>query len=63
MTGETTLTQSEIFKITGNVYANYINLFQNDKIDFHEFSIIENAIMKINIQIKEKGEKKEEKND
>ena len=57
MIGETTLTQSEIFKIIDNVYANYINLFQHDRIDFHEFSIIENAIMKINIQIKEKGEK------
>ena len=63
MTGETTLTQSEIFKIIDNIYSQYIYLFQHDKIDFHEFSIIENAIMKINIQIKEKGEKKEEKND
>ena len=44
---EKQFTMEEIYEITNKLYIAYSKLFANQQISFHEYTIIENIIMKL----------------
>ena len=53
---EKRFTIEEIYELTNNVYLIYTKLFANQQISFHEYTIIENTIMRIQQAFKDKSE-------
>lgn len=50
----------EIYEITNKLYITYSKLFTNQQISFHEYTIIENTIMRLQQAFKEIGEEMKE---
>lgn len=44
---EKQFTMEEIYEITNKLYITYTKLFANQQISFHEYTIIENTLMRI----------------
>lgn len=53
---EKQFTMEEIYEITNKLYINYSKLFANQQISFHEYTIIENTIMRLQQAFTEKLE-------
>ena len=51
---EKQFTMKEIYEITNKLYINYSKLFANQQISFHEYTIIENTIMRLQQAFTEK---------
>ena len=49
-------TLEEINEITNKLFVNYIELFKNKQISFHEYTIIENMFIKLQHAFEEKGD-------
>lgn len=49
-------TLEEIYEITNEIYIAYSKLFKNNQISFHEYTIIENTIMRIQTAFEQKGD-------
>ena len=47
------LTYSEVMEIVNKVYNDYMGLYERNKMNFSEFSILANALMSINEKLKE----------
>lgn len=58
---EKRFTVEEIYELTNKVYIIYTKLFANQQISFHEYTIIENTIMRIQQAFKDKEEEELEK--
>ena len=58
-----TFTIEEINETTNKLYLMYSKLFANQQISFHEYTIIENTIMRIQQAFKDKMEVEGECND
>ena len=54
---EKMLTQSEINKITNEIYIQYVEFFKTNNIDYKDLALIENVIMKIQVSIDKMEEK------
>lgn len=55
---EKRFTMEEIYEITNEFYIAYSKLFANQQISFHEYTIIENTIMRIQQAFQNKLEEK-----
>ena len=53
---EKQFTMEEIYEITNKLYITYSKLFANQQISFHEYTIIENTIMRLQQAFTEKLE-------
>lgn len=53
-------TTEEINKVTNEIYLVYTKLFANQQISFHEYTIIENIIMRIQQAFEDKEEELEQ---
>lgn len=60
---EKIFTMEEIYEITNKFYIGYTKLFANQQISFHEYTIIENTIMRLQQAFKDEIEKELYKND
>ena len=49
-------TLEEINETTNKLFIKYIELFKNNQISFHEYTIIQNIIMMIQCAFEEKGD-------
>lgn len=49
---EITFTKKEISKILDDVFGSYIQHYQSDKMSFQDFVIIDNLVMKLQIEFK-----------
>lgn len=49
-----TFTQEEINEMTNILYMQYIKFLEADKMEYHEFAIIENVLIKIQMMADEK---------
>lgn len=49
-----TFTQEEINEMTNILYMQYIKFLKADKMEYHEFAIIENVLIKIQMMADEK---------
>ena len=56
MTENKRFTLEEINEITNKLFIEYIELFKNKQISFHEYTIIENMIIKLQYAFEEKGD-------
>ena len=54
---EKMLTQSEINKITNEIYIQYVEFFKTNNMDYKDLALIENVIMKIQVSIDKMEEK------
>lgn len=54
---EKVFTMEEIYEITNKLYISYSKLFANQQISFHEYTIIENMIMRTQRAFEEEVEK------
>ena len=50
---EKRLTHKQVLNLIIEVYQDYVKLFQNDKIEFRDFAILENVLIKIQEKLKE----------
>ena len=57
---EKQFTMEEIYEITNKLYITYSKLFANQQISFHEYTIIENTIMRLQQALTEKLEEMKE---
>ena len=53
---EKRFTLEEINETTNKLFIKYIELFKNNQISFHEYTIIQNIIMIIQCAFEEKGD-------
>ena len=53
---EKRFTLEEIYEITNEFYITYSELFKNKQISFHEYTIIENTLMRIQTAFEQKGD-------
>ena len=53
---EKRFTLEEINETTNKLFIKYIELFKNNQISFHEYTIIQNIIMRIQYAFEEKGD-------
>lgn len=50
---EKQLTYKEVLGLIEGVYQDYFRLFQHDKMEFRDFAILENVLIKIQEKLKE----------
>ena len=53
---EKRFTLEEIYEITNEYYIAYSELFKNKQISFHEYTIIENTIMRLQSAFNERSD-------
>lgn len=56
---EITFTEMEISEILDDVFKSYLQHYQASKMSFYEFAIIDNLVMKLQMEFKRVYEKKE----
>ena len=42
---------TEVNKVIGNIFSEYIQLFRNGKMDFKDFVVIENILIKLQTEL------------
>ena len=63
MTDEKIFSQKDIEKIVDRVYKGYLNIFYANKMNFTEFAILENVLIRLQEEIRKEMEEMEEENE